>query len=369
MQAPTYFEERSNIIAQPVETSTILTYKTIYGQYTMMSANLSNYLPEIDPASHMKLFQQLLIHKQLTRLEQASKEALEELIIENETGYALTSLAHRPSIYCTFHTGSYRIVNLFLMRHNVPFSLVIGSAINKAEGDEYLQQQKLLFPNSDFSIIDAENPSGVVQMMRALKSGRSLLFYLDGNTGTGAGNSQNANCCCIHFLHQQLFARNGVAYLSHVCNVSIIPVINYRPKWEEVRLRLLASVFPEKQTDRNVFSQVCTQDLYNMVAPYIKLYPEQWEGWLYVHKWTNIIHKSTQTELPVKRDKLSLNLHHYGVFSIGDESFLLKKSNYSAYPIEFDLYRLLKNSIHKPIGRDQLDAHTLEELELNGVVH
>ena len=164
-----YTIKRDNLIREYLNEDVIKGNEFLYGQYTIVSANLLNFLPEIDSNTHMKLFAQLLVHKQLSKLEQGSAAALSYLGTENLSTDSLDALRNKPAIICTFHTGSYRIINLFLVQNKVPFALAIGNSIMAAEGEDYISIYNSLAGesnNTGFTIIYAENPKRGLRMLR-----------------------------------------------------------------------------------------------------------------------------------------------------------------------------------------------------------
>ena len=166
-----YTIKRDKLIREHLNEAVIKDKESLYGQYNIVSANLLNFLPEIDSNTHMKLFMQLLVHKQLSKLEQGSAAALSFLRTENLSTGSLDALRNKPAIICTFHTGSYRIINSFLVKNKVPFALAIGNSIMAAEGDDYISTYNPLAGednNPGFTIIDAEHPKSGLRMLREL---------------------------------------------------------------------------------------------------------------------------------------------------------------------------------------------------------
>ena len=206
-------------------------------------------------------------------------------------------------------------------------------------------------------------------MLRELKAGRSLLLYMDGNTGAGNSTARNENCCLVDFLRHQLYARKGNGYLAHAANVPIIPVINYRPAWDDIRLRFFDKIMPDAGKDRNNFAIRATQQLYDIAAPYIQQYPEQWEAWLYLHKVVSISNRQVLVDGTFDSERFRFNLRDFGVFGISNNSFLFNKTNYTSYKIERGLYKILKQSIDRPVNKKSISRETLRELEKNGVLY
>lgn len=364
--------KRDALIREHLNEEAIKRNEFLYGQYTIVSANLLNFLPEIDSKTHMKLFEQILIHKQLSKLEQGSIEALSYLRTENLSAGDLDTLKNKPAIICTFHTGSYRIINSFLIQHKISFTLVIGNSIMAAEGEEYISHYNKLIgqdSNIGFTIIDAENPKSGLQMLRELKRGKSLLLYLDGNSGAGSATLTNDNRCIVNFLKQQLFARKGIGFLAHAANVPVIPAVNYREGWGDIRLRFYNAILPNADEGRDEYAIRVTQQLYDIVSPVVKQYPQQWEAWLYLHKVAGISNLIIPSRGKKDGKLVRFNLKDFGIFCINKNSFLFQKNNYTSYSITASLYAILKRSIEQPINKKSIPAVTLTELEEKGVLH
>lgn len=372
MKNAAFIIRRDNLIRRYLTESNIDNNESLYGQYTVVSSNLVNYLPEIDAKTHMQIFLHLLIHKQLSKLEQGAEEALTYLTTENLTDDMLKYLRENPAIICTFHTGSYRMINMFLVKMKIPFTLVIGKSILSQEGQDYYSLFRSL--NSEtgedgFRIIDAENAHSGLQMIRELKKGRVLLLFLDGNSGAGINTVKNENACIVDFLHQQIYARTGIGYLAHSVQVPIFPIINYRPSWNDVRLLFCEAILPHAEEERVEFAKRTIQLLYDHVAPIIRKYPEQWEAWLYLHKAAKISNQATPKRGKKTGEFLSFNIESFGLLKINSEPFLFQKGNYTSYPIDICLFSNLWKSMSEPVAIRNFKPHELDELHRRGVLH
>lgn len=60
----------------------VLTNEQLYGQYTMASANIVNFLPSIDASTHLDIFVNMLRHQKASKLEQGSISVLNNIEIE-----------------------------------------------------------------------------------------------------------------------------------------------------------------------------------------------------------------------------------------------------------------------------------------------
>jgi lauroyl/myristoyl acyltransferase len=351
MRQLTYIEERDKLVNNFTAGIKVKQDEYLNGQMNMVSAALGNYLPAIDIHQH------------------------DSIEMENCNDDILFLLKNKPTIICTFHTGSYRLLNLFLMKHKIPYSLVIGEEVVQREGIQFQSIYNSLPGNANennFNIIDAEKANVGLQMLRELKRGRSLVLYMDGNTGAGAATTKNDNRCIVDFLHQQLYARKGIAFLAHAADVPIITVTCYRKSWENIRLKFFDPIFPDKSKERNLFAQETTQKIYDLVATIIKTYPEQWEGWLYIHKVANIINidkTSNCKKVSTPTEKISLDSLRFGIFKINGTSFLLRKGSYSFYTINDDLYDVLEKCSNGPVKKNCMEDSLFNQLYEQGVIN
>ena len=372
----TYTELRNNLVNNFKEGLKIKENEYLNGQLNMVSAALVNYLPETPIEQHEKIFKNILLHKKLSILEQSTYEALDYVETENLTGEILSQLKTKPVIICTFHSGSYRILNLFLTKNKIPYSLVIGKDIVQQEGASFHSLYNALPGNnqqSDFNIIDAEKANVGLQMLKELKKGRSLLLYIDGNTGAGAATTKNDNRCTVNFLNQQLYARKGIAFLAHAAKVPIVTIVSYRKSWENICLKFCDPIFPDANKERAIFAEEATQQIYDLFAPIIKKYPEQWEAWLYIHKAANIINPAFSIQqrkmAGAASEKISLDSFRFGIFKLNGISFLMRKDNYSFYEINNQVYDLLARCSNEHLKKECIEDSLFNQLYEQGVIY
>ena len=108
------------------------------------------------------------------------------------------------------------------------------------------------------------------------------------------------------------------------------------------------------------------------MAPLIAAYPEQWEGWLYIHKSANIVHTNTINEKskikPADEEKICLDSFRFGIFKVNGSPYLLRKSTYSFYEINNHLYNLLSVCNDHPVKKDYIDNVLFNKLYEQGVI-
>jgi lauroyl/myristoyl acyltransferase len=369
------YDTKRNELIKSFDNFSIKDDEGLTAQFNIVSASLSNFLPGIPFTSHLEIYKNILLHKKLSIFEQQSYDVLDYLTIENDGNAISVFLKKQPCIICTFHTGSYRVINLLLTKYNIPFSLAIGKEIGESEGHLFSSIFNKLADTSSpeqFKIINAENPKAGLQMLRELKHGRTLVLYIDGNSGAGIDTVENENSCLVNFMEQQIYARKGIAFLSFVANVPILTAASYRASWDDIRLRFFDPILPSCSPDRESFAIEGTQSLYDLVSPVIKSYPEQWEGWLYIHKTAKVKDDAVSTTLIDNhlsaKDSLCFNSSQFGIFKVSSTTFLFRKRAYLFYEIDNEVYKQLIECIARPLRKEDFEERLFDQLYSHGVL-
>jgi len=378
MLSSDYITKRDEIIKQFSEDINIWEDDFTTGKFNLVSAGLHNYLPQIPYEEHEPIFKKILMHQRLSLLEQSYQEVLKYLTCEGLSEEKSSLLKSGGCIICTFHTGSYRIVNHILTKNEMPFTLVVAKSVLESQGAEIAKLHRLFTGaagEAAVGMIDAESASAGLQMLKELKKGKNLVLYIDGNAGSGDDQSEKNNLCSVQFLAQSVFARKGIAFLAHIAKVPILPVVGYRKGSDDIRLKFFSPIYPDLNESRESFSQIATQKIYDCAAPIIEAYPEQWEAWSYLHKSVHITHpKPIKNALPtpvkiiMPNDLLMFNSREYGVFKIQEDSYLFRKADYTSFPIEDQLFTKLQDANKSAIRCKEIDADLFYELYENEVL-
>lgn len=358
-----YLDNRNEVLDKVVKKTQAIKASNSH-QFTLVSANILKFMPEIPFEKHEEIYNNIILHNNLSHFEQSYTEALDYVTTENLSPAYLQMLKTQPCVLSSFHFGSYRLFNTFLVQNGIPFTIVGPKAILEKEKETF----KKMYANGNFAedyrFIELESPALGLRMLRELKGGRSVFIYFDGYRGIGNRNEGEGK---IEFLKESIMARKGVAYLANAANVPLITAIAYRKSIDDIRLNFFEPVFPDKTIGKDEFAHNTTQMIYDTFTPFLKQYPGQWEAWLYLHKsidHANNSEKSLQGEklsnLKVRNaDKFSFNPMRYGLFKIKEESFLFNKQLYKTYPIDNSTYDILKKSIQGYIGKTDISNNYL----------
>lgn len=346
----------------------------LMGKYNLVSAGLYNFLPDIDPENHESIFKNILFHqkrgiesqKNFSHLEQAEILGLKPV----NDSYKLNQC-----IFCSFHLGSYRLINLFLIKYKIPYTLVISKRLLKEQGDDFLDFYMNQGESDEirFEVIDADSSASTINMVKHLKKGRSLLIYTDGNLGNGVDVKDSKNSCLINFMNQKIYARTGVAFLSYLLKIPIMPVFSYLNTEKKDVLKFDKIIIPDNKSTKLEYCNYVTNLLYGNAEALITSYPDQWEGWLYLHKIA-VIDKIVENKRSFIDQKntpstnLIFNKLDFGLFQIGSTFYLFQKKGYKSYIIQKDLYKLLLDNIRSLKKIQIKNQETLSYLIENGVV-
>lgn len=263
-------------------------YGTPTYNFVLCAANRRHYLPA-HPTTDAKFFEQVMQHRDWASMDEHEEEVYLMTQFTGDTSF-LADIKVQPRVFCTLHLGSYRLINHYLGRHGIPFTLVVDSATLQEQGDKFLtlRQTSAIYQDCDLRILNAESPSIGLQLIREVKAGRSLLLYIDGNTGVGGLGRQDEKLTQIPFLERQIFARKGVAFLAHLTRCPIVPVAAFRHGDADFEMHFFLPIGADAQQSREVFAVETTRCIFQLFETLLRRYPEQWEGWLYLHHFVDL---------------------------------------------------------------------------------
>lgn len=258
----------------------------------------------------------------------------------------------KPTIFATFHMGSYRVINTYLNVKNFKSVLIVDTEVFESQTEHYIDVytsiQKERSTTGHLVVLNADEQSTFFKLKQLIKEGYSLIVYLDGNMGAGSRNvSENKNLIPISLFGNEIYVRKGIGVLAKLLGAQIVPVISHLDK-EKIHL----TFYPEY----NVFS---TDDIhnsisycYNLLEKLLVKFPEQWECWLYMHNWINLEKWSIKNDQELEENvnnktEFKFNKDDYYLVhnSLDNTYFLFENSTYSAYEISYQNFNLLSSEI------------------------
>lgn len=337
-------------------------------KFTTFSATVHNLLPSVPRQEHETMFRNLLLQQLFTTFDQQCLSAGD--LVKLRGTHKLLKKADEPRIYCTYHLGSYRLLTSVLFRKGVDCVLLVGTNMNRTQGDgmaehiEGLRQKHGL--TNVFRVVETGSPSAGLTVLRELKAGRSLIVYVDGSPETAPEPGEETQFLSVRFGDRRVLTRKGVGYLSHAAGVPIVPVVGYRQPDMTNVLHCLKPILPIVRSDREIYCQEAMQQLYDAFWPFLNRYPDQWEGWNYIHSFLEP-EKRTHKSGGGRTHRPAFNEERYSLCDLQQAPILFDRQLYQTYEITQDLRDLLLNlneveSIEELVGEDVFGE--LMELEV-----
>lgn len=309
--------------------------------YTFLSANLSNFVPTMPHEQHWPLFEQYRMAQVLNGLDTTYFKAGYPLSIVGWDVY-LRKLWERPGIICTYHFGAYQLINYLLIKNKLPFALLVAGEVKTQWSKRFphlLTELRMAEENGLFVLLDANDSSSLRKMYKLTASGFRLLIYTDGLEGSKTAKEDQLQS--ISFLGQRIEVPKGVAQLSYTLDLPIDPLLALRRR-EYIELVSGRTIQPSRNVEKHIYMRETMRDLYGFLEPYLHHWPEQWTNWPLLHRLL-----SGRTELLGARDGQDSLPHDdtaYGIYSLGDQCFLLRKSDYVSFPLEQNEFDVLFDS-------------------------
>lgn len=319
--------------------------------YTLFTTNLSHCLPEVAPQRHWNYYLNLLCYRDLLLNEHQNHERVGALLTQEDStseGYT----GPLPAIFTSFHFGSYRSIVGILVHQRIDFVMVINDELYTKEEQRIRETvakvQAALGTNIFFDLLNAESPDAALKMSGYLMKNISIAVFADGNTGVGGAYRKDAALARIDFLGQPIFVRRGVGVLSKITRKPIVPLVLYYPD-----SALLAPVVvfhdPIDNTEKSAdYVDDAMRRLYAVLEEHVRQRPDQWQGWLYFHKFLDIDTLRTTNQLTAPEElifphaMIRFNADRYGIFKMDSGCFLFDRMHYLTYPIEQELFTALR---------------------------
>lgn len=362
-------------------------YKKNSYLFATTSASLFRLLPQIPYSKHKSIFEKLLFNLQLLNLEEKYAEEFipnfEVIDIEKSLDKAQKG---QPFLFCCFHTGAYSLLPGLLASKSLDFGFLSNNTLTERKEKLYFEIHQRYCEkhniNSTAQFINVEDKKGIWQALRLLKQGKSLIVYADGNTGSNYSKKESQNTIRVNFLGENLQVRQGIAFLSYMCNVPIVPIISSRIEEVEFSLKrkfeLLPAIYPpnfstnsstnfedknsiKKEISKEEFAAQTMQKLYSILEKEVSKNDNnletasKWEGWIFVNKFFEELHKpistsqKTTTTANIKKENLRyiFNEERFAVIETKKENqenqqnTLFDKFTYRFFPVSDLLYEII----------------------------
>lgn len=328
--------------------------------YTLFQANMQRFFPKLDITHFEELYKQFIYSQHLVVFDQHDLKKLDTLSIVNNSSLALLpSHLKEPTIFATFHYGSYRVINFYLLKQGFKVVLI-------TDGPAYIKQkekcEKLFFKykdeilknNSEFIILNVKEPAFIFKLKRLLLNGYVLVVYIDGNAGSLKEKNNNGRVE-IDFLNSKINVKTGIPIISLLLKAFIIPVVTCWGEDEQLEMTFYKSISPNNYSDSKLYAKDTLLKLYSILEEKLLTNPAQWECWTYINKWFERDFHLPYEEIDRKKIQYKFNNKRYSLFSLKENYYFFDKFSYRAFPINENLHNLLKEEKIKKIESSILE--------------
>lgn len=330
--------------------------------FHLFSANISTFFNEAyDEQKHKDYYKELLSYRVLQGIDTHFYTMLDQVDDFYKEDLETTS----PSIFVSFHIGSYRAILALLIKKNLDIVLLMDPRAYALQNKDVLNQyeniKKLFQSSSNIVILPADKKDLALDIFMKTRQGYSVLAFVDGNNGFG-GSFKQDHSLKVNFMGKDIMVKQGLAKLSHALSLKIVPIIshydNMKQKWA-----FHVPVVPSKENKMEDYAQNTMQSLYKILEEEVRKNPMQWDGWLYIHKFLADKTETKRCEDLYDAEKSYKINDSVGFFSLEDSYFLINRSNYKVFEIPKPVYFVLKTSTQKNyLSNDEMEKYDLYAL-------
>ena len=308
--------------------------------FAFFSANLANFLPSIPVSEHEELHKKMLLNTAMETFDRNITHIVDFSVFEGQTQYILPP--HKPFIYCSFHLGSYRIFINHLLRAGHKLVLLVRQGVFDEQLQDLIDFTNKLVSifkvESEMLIVNADEPTSALKILRALRDGYSLVAYMDADSGSGEQKGEE-----ISFLNHGIYARKGISFLSYASNIPIVPLVAYRKPDLQNVICVGEPIYPDKNLSKAAFEKQTLQQLYNWFAEYIVQVPEQWEVWGYINNFMlpPLVPPLVDDDTVFQKTTFQFNLQRCALFELASGPVLFDRLTYNVTEITPDFFLFL----------------------------
>jgi Bacterial lipid A biosynthesis acyltransferase len=298
--------------------------------YHMADANLRHFFPQLPAPAIAGLIGEVLFQQRMALHDQRRFGLIEHTRLIDDAG--VLAAPRQARIYCTYHAGSYRHLLHMLAWRGIDCLLFVAARTRGLQGDSFVEDAaegaRVAGWRGRLDLLDADTPHSLLQAVRALKRGGSVVIYVDGHSGAGRDRDKDV---AVPFFGRTLQVRGGAAYLSHLSQAPIVPVVCRRGADHGLNLHFHTPLTPAG-SERAEFAATAMRTVYQRLEQAISADPGQWEGWLYAHKY--LLRESLDAAVAEPAPaagaaRWSADQQRFALLRFGTQAVLLDKARHS----------------------------------------
>lgn len=258
-----------------------------------------------------------------------------------------------------FHYGAHRHVISDLIAQGIETIIPVA-------GQAYFGLKKLI-PHSHASgtrLLEVEEQVVSRDLFKEIKSGKVGCIYIDGNMGPSTSQIKQGNQC-IRFLDHKLSVKYGIARLSVMLKLPILPI--FSSSLSDATVKFGELIQPNTLIGQYGKAKAQTkimQSLYDQLAIEVESDPTQWEFATCLHRWVQREHREeniTEIKSISKQSKLSVNTARIAELEHKGQLFWVHYKQARAFKIPPPLTSLFKRFYkHTEISIHEFTTETIK---------
>ncbi len=321
--------------------------------YHFLSANLSKFLPNIPKSNYKSFYFNTLAYKTLLNIDTSYGNNFNSIKEADEVSKKIKK-QKLPGIFVSYHLGSFKSAVVFLIQANLDVVLILDPLPYKLQKDlivrEYEKTKEIFSSTSNLIIYAADRKDLTIRILSKTKENYSVLAYIDGNTGM-RGEFNQANSIKLDFLGQKVFFRKGLAVLSYYTKCPLIPILSHYDEENHPHWEIKESIIPNSKWNVQEYTMYATVKMLKILEEALLLYPEQWEGWLYFHKFIEIEQKDVCVDVKNNSNRCLVN-PNIGLFIYDGKYYVLDKNTYRILELNKETFLKLDDEYFNVEGED-----------------
>lgn len=285
-------------------------------------------------------------------------ELVPQITLTDRSAFPWTS---SPAVFVSYHIAGYRLLPAWLLHQGLKLTIVMDKSVAEHKEEKFSGAlgaflTKAGMANDTFRFRDTSDPSLVLKLVRDLKSGSSVLFYIDGNMGIDGKKPSEQHSLAVPFMDHQLHSRTGIPVIAHLAHAPVIPaMMSQSSELTKNRVELFPAIIPSG--DRQEFVAKALTEVWGHCEDRVRTNPGLWESLRYVNKYVAYRTAAPSQSKPLgERDEVIFNYRRFAFRDDFDETVVFDRQEALLFTIGPKVTPFLKTLYEKqePARLDEL---------------
>jgi len=199
--------------------------------------------------------------------------------------------AGRGAVIAPMHFGRYRWIPIALPAQGYATTIIsdtpnldVHTEFARHDAWQGLYPTETIPDTAGAELVSSESPLALWTLTRALRAGRLVMIYIDGNSGVH-GYASTSSSLAIDFLGQHLDVRRGIATMAAVAGSPIIPAVARERRSGAPQLELGEPISRIEGEPRAAFEERAMRMLFAALELEVVRAPDLWEEWHVLPNW------------------------------------------------------------------------------------